>query len=254
MKQKHSIFSTILLLILLLSIGAVLYLGWQELKNELSIYNMEKELKDYVSEPSDNDPKKKKHSDGYGFDWDGLLNTNKDIVGWIRFDEPSVINYPIVQGTNNQFYLKHDWKKRYQNAGSIFLHKENSSEFTDQNSIIYGHRMISGRMFGSLKRFSSQSYMNKNKYFYIYTPDGKKRTYEIFAYAQVVDGTDIYTAKFETKEERNTYYEKILKRAVTKRNIELDEFDTTATLSTCARYGYYNRMVLVGKLISIEVK
>ena len=94
--------------------------------------------------------------------------------------------------------------------------------------------------------------MDDHPYFYIYTPDGKKRTYEIFVYAKVLEGSEVYRKHFETMKKRTTYYENILNQAITSRNITLDGFDTTVTLSTCANRGYYNRMVLQGKLIKIE--
>lgn len=250
-KKKVGIISILFLTILLSSLGILGYLVWQELQNELKIKDMEKEtVEKFVQEPgTEENP-----SDNYEIDWDGLLVANSDVVGWLRFDEPSRINYPIVQGESNQTYLKRDWQGNYLNAGAIFLNKANNPKFTDMNSIVYGHRMINGSMFGSLKKYSSQEFMDTYPYFYIYTPDGKKRTYEIFAYAQVRDGSKTYTQMFQTADERLGHYEDILNQSITRRNIDLDEFDTTVTLSTCASRGYYERMVLIGKLISIEVK
>ena len=247
-KKKGSLLSTMFLMIFLICIASVGYLGWKEIRNELTVRDMEKEAQEYAGD----DKGKKKKPKGYGFDWEGLMAENKDVIGWIRFKEPSRIDYPIVHRDSNQFYLKHNWKGQYQSAGAIFLHKRNSVNFTDPNSVIYGHRMISGSMFGSLKRYASQAYLDENKYFYIYTPDGKKRTYEIFAYSSVTDNSIAYETTFETKEERRAYYENIQKKAVTKRKIDIDEFDTTVTLSTCASRGYFNRIVVVGKLVEIE--
>ena len=248
MKKKFRVMPVILLFILLASVAVFIWLVWQEMRNELEIKDMQKAAKEFVEEPAPGE-------DGTDslFDWDGLRAAGSDVVGWLKFDEPAVIDYPIVQGDSNQTYLKHDWQGNYLNAGAIFLNKDNSPDFTDMNSILYGHRMINGSMFGSLKKYGSQEFLDSYPYFYIYTPDGKKRTYEIFAYAQVTDGSGTYMQMFDTAEARMAYYEDIKNRAITKRDMELDEFDTTVTLSTCASRGYYERMVIIGKLIRIEV-
>lgn len=256
MKKNRQILPILLLAVFLISLISIGYLGYKEVKKELSIQDMEKELQDeYIERIPEKNPDAGEQTspDGYVFDWNGLLGTNSDVVGWIRFDNPARINYPIVQGKSNQTYLYRDWAGRYQSAGAIFLHKNNDKQFRDQNSVIYGHRMMGGSMFGGLSEYGSKSFMDANPYFYIYTPDGKKRTYEIFAYAKVLEGSDVYKKKFDTAKERLTYYKTIRSQAIITRDIELDEFDTTVTLSTCANRGYYNRMVLEGKLIRIEV-
>ena len=192
-------------------------------------------------------------ADAFAVDWAAIKAVNPEVVGWIRFDNPGRISYPIVQGQSNQFYLNRNWKKQYHYAGAIFLHKANNPDFTDANSIIYGHRMMGGSMFGSLDKYASYVFMRDNPYFYIYTPDGKRRTYEIFACAQVKDGSSTYGIRFKTTKERLEQYAQLKKHAIAKKDIELDEFDTTITLSTCANRGYYNRIVLEGKLIAIDI-
>lgn len=253
-KRKTSIMGILCLIICLAAvIGIFCYIG-KELQKETSIIHMEDELQDYVTkmpEQPDTQTPVTEHGDGYQIDWDALQAVNPDIVGWIRFDNPNRIDYPIVQGQDNQTYLNHDWQGRYQPAGSIFMHKENQPDFTDANTILYGHRMIGGSMFGSLKEYASQEFMDTNPYFYIYTPDGKKRTYEVYAYSQVTDGSDVYSIRFESSSDRLKYFQFVKDHTWTRRAVTLDQFDTSITLSTCASYGYCDRMVLQGKLISI---
>ncbi len=138
-KKKQNGISALLGLLMMIFIGIVAYLGGTEVKKELSIRDMEQDLTQY--EESDE-----------GFDWDALRRINPDVVGWIRFEEPSRINYPIVRGKSNQTYLKKDWRGNYQEAGAIFMNKHNNKKFTDANTVLYGHRMIAGSMFGSLKK------------------------------------------------------------------------------------------------------
>lgn len=253
-KRKKSVLSLICLTVCLVALVGVFCFIWKEIQKETSIIHMEEENQEYIIETPDTPVENSNttnEGDGYVFDWEQLQTINPDIVGWIRFDNPSRINYPIVQGDNNQTYLNHDWQGRYQPAGSIFMHKENQPNFTDANTILYGHRMIGGSMFGSLNNYASQDFLDANPYFYIYTPDGKKRTYEIYTYSQVTDGSDVYSIRFESSKERLEYFQFMKDRALTSRNVTLDQFDTSITLSTCASYGYYDRMVIQGKLISI---
>lgn len=263
MQRKHKIIPGILLTVCLTAAGIAGYMLHTEIQKELSIIELEKEtIENFVletpPEPDNNDSIEEEQlpdiAAGYQFDWDGMKSVNTDVIGWIRFDNPSRINYPIVQSTSNQFYLNHDWRGYYQFAGAIFLNKSNNPEFKDANSVIYGHRMIGGSMFGDLGCYSSLAFMNENPYFYIYTPDGKVRTYEIFSYSEVIDGSDTYNIEFESMDDRSKYFQAVKNQAVTFRDIPLTAFDTTVTLSTCANYGYYNRMVLEGKLIKIEVQ
>lgn len=260
-KKQRSFLSIFFLLICIVSLSIAGYLLWGHIQEETEEQKLEKDtINEFVQTPEklpeelpDKTNEGDASNDGYVFDWDGMLAANPDVVGWIRFDNPSRIDYPIVQGDSNQTYLTQNWKGQYSVYGSIFLNKNNASDFTDANSILYGHRMISGAMFGDLKKYGEQSFMDNNPYFYIYTPDGKKRTYEIYVYAQVKDASDVYTMNFKSSEEKIDYFEKMKARTITSRDVELDEFDTIMTLSTCARYGYMNRIVIQGKLISIEV-
>lgn len=257
----RKLFSTCLLVICIGATFMMGYLLWKEWEKNESIKEMEAGLLPYfhTSEKSDtNQPSQPKPSFEQitgaepSFDWERLQADGENVIGWIQFDEGSRVNYPIVQGEDNNRYLSRDWKGEKQFAGSIFLNAGNDPNFTDPNSIIYGHRMKNRSMFGSFKYYSEQEYLEEHPYFSIYTPDGRKRTYEIFVCANIMDGSDSYTAHFQTVKERNQYYKTLYEQAITSRKVDLDEFDTTVLLSTCAARGYYNRIVLCGKLISIE--
>ena len=257
-KKQRSFLSVFFLLICIISLVVAGYLLWGHIQEETTERQLEEEtLEKFVQTPEDektpeDETGNPSPGDGYTFDWDEMRSVNPDVVGWIRFDNPSRISYPIVQGDSNQTYLTRNWRGQYSIYGSIFLNKNNASDFTDANSILYGHRMISGAMFGDLKKYGDQSFLDANPYFYVYTPDGRKRTYEIYVYAQVRDASDVYTMNFESTEEKLDYFEDMKARAITSRNVELGKYDTIMTLSTCASYGYMNRMVVQGKLISIE--
>ena len=109
-----------------------------------------------------------------------LIAENSDVKGWI-YIEDTEISYPILQGPNNQYYLYRAYNKQYLGAGSIFLESLNSPDFTDSHTIIFGHNMHNGSMFGQLDKFFDEEYRNDHSHVYIKLPDGTWNVYEIFA-------------------------------------------------------------------------
>lgn len=108
----------------------------------------------------------------------GMLQSsfqNEDVVGYVLFEEAG-ISYPVLQGTDNEEYMRKDIYGNVSVCGSIFLDYENASDFSDVSSILYGHHMRNGSMFGSLEKSLSNGWGGKK--FYIYSRD-KKLTYDI---------------------------------------------------------------------------
>lgn len=275
-KKKMGVFPLILLLIFSLSLAACGYLIYGEIDKELSIKDMETDMQSFMkpaqttsrpaaSSEADNGENDVEEIDisalledenAYTFDWDGMLAQSEYVIGWIQVPGIERINYPVVQHPDdNQFFLTHDWKGANQSAGAIFMNRYNTSDFTDMNSVVYGHHMKAGSMFGLLKKFADQTFLDENPYFYIYTPDGRKLTYEILCCSHVKDGSDAYLMHFESPDERMAYYNMMLNNAWSKRDVELNRLDTTMMLSTCnSSAGYYERTVVLGKLIEIDLK
>ena len=93
-------------------------------------------------------------------DFEKLREINPDIVGWIYIDGTN-INYPVVQGRDNDYYLSHLFDKSYNWLGCIFLDARNSPELTDRNSIIYGHHTQDSTMFTALLKYKEQSFYDE---------------------------------------------------------------------------------------------
>ena len=87
-------------------------------------------------------------------DFAALKSVNSDVVGWIYVEALDGISYPIVQGKDNETYLHQTYEKNYNFAGTIFVDYENSPDFSDCNTLVYGHNMKNGSMFGHLKKFA----------------------------------------------------------------------------------------------------
>lgn len=265
-RKKTGFLSLFLLAIFFISLGGCIYLIYGEINKELSIKDMEQDIQAFVKPSSDTDAipdsiketsdpdTNEEQEDDYAFDWDGLMAQSSYVIGWIQIPGIDRINYPIVQHPDdNQYFLDHDWKGDPFSPGAIFANKLNASDFTDMNTVIYGHRMKAGSMFGSLKLYKDQAFMDEHPCLYIYTPDGQKRTYDIICYSAVVDGTDAYLQHFESPDERMSYYDLLISKAITKRDVELDRFDTTVMLSTCNTTGPLDRVVVLGKLTAIDL-
>lgn len=158
---------------------------------------------------------------------------NKDVAGWIYMEALPDISYPIVQGNDNDFYLHHTYKKESLFAGSIFVDCKNTKDFSDQNTIVYGHNMKNGSMFGQLKKYKKQETVDKSLYFWIITPDDAYK-YKIFSiYTANVDG-DTYTL-IKGPGKKTIEYGNSMKA---KSNINMGEYnfketDKIVTLSTC---------------------
>lgn len=177
-------------------------------------------------------------------DWAALKEENPNLVAWLYV--PGVnFSYPVVQGTDNDYYLTHTANGSVNRIGAIFLDAGASSDFTDDNSIIYGHSVDTGGMFTDLKDYEDQSFFESHPYFYILTPQGNLRC-TVFAFAKTVEGTAFYQTGF------GDYGSDILEEMKTTALYTRDADITgkpLVTLSTCdLDYGFesVHRLVLAG--------
>lgn len=180
-------------------------------------------------------------------DFEELQEINPDIIGWLYVEAIDTINYPIVQTDDNAYYLTHTFKKTDNVAGSIFLDCDTKSNFTDTNSVIYGHNMKNGSMFGKLNRFYEEETYEESKYFWVYTPDLYYK-YEIFSCAEVGAISESYQRQFETKSGYEDYLHRMQQNSVIKTDTELTAGDKIVTLSTCTASSDV-RFVVQGKLV-----
>lgn len=126
-------------------------------------------------------------------DFASLKSVNEDVIGWIYVEALPDINYPIVQGEDNDTYLHMTYEGNYNFAGTIFMDYENKDDFSDCNTLVYGHNMKNGSMFAQLKNFSkNDETYKKSKYFWIFTPE-KNYRYEIISAYTTGASSDTYT-------------------------------------------------------------
>ena len=181
-------------------------------------------------------------------DFDALLDRNKDVIGWLYCPD-TVINYPVVQGKNNDRYLRKDLDGKYLVSGTLFADYRNGELNEDANYIIYGHNMKNGTMFSSLAKYKQQSYYNQHPIMYYLTPDGNYKL-ELFAGLVVKRDDKIYLPN-QSEEEFTELIEKYRAKSTFKTNVELEYSDTIVTLSTCS-YEFDNaRYIVIGRLTAV---
>jgi sortase B len=173
-----------------------------------------------------------------------MMKTYQNMVGWIRC-EAIHIDYPIMQTDDNSFYLSHLPDGSNNRLGSIFLDKSANRDFSSPVSIIYGHMMQDGEMFGELKKYRKQDFYDKHSKLQLYTTAGEKDVILLAAY--LVDGSsNPFPNEFDTSEDLYSYIKEIKSRSffVSKETAVLG--DKLIILSTCA-YDFNNaRLAIVG--------
>ncbi len=179
-------------------------------------------------------------------DFEALQEVNPDCVAWI-FIEGTDINYPVVQGDDNSYYLKHLFEGTWNSSGCIFLDSRVAPELSDRHSIIYGHHMKNGTMFSGLTKYKKQEYYDAHPTAFLITPQANYRI-EFFAgyVANVKD--DAWKLSFESDEDYGKWIAAVTEKSWFESQVIPDETDRIITLSTCS-YEFDNaRFVIHGIL------
>ncbi len=180
-------------------------------------------------------------------DFDTLCSINSDVIGWLEMEAIPSISYPMVQGKDNDYYLHRTFQRTDNFAGSIFIDYMNKKDFSDHNTIIYGHNMKDGSMFGSLKNYRDPNVYDKSSYFWIYTPDYIYK-YQITTFEEVAYNSPAYQIVFDTNEEFIEYLYRMQDMSEKRTGVELSSDDQIVTLSTCTG-NEATRFIVQGKKI-----
>ena len=174
-----------------------------------------------------------------------LIKINEDYRMWIEVPNTN-IDYPVVQGKDNDFYLNHDFNKKESSSGAIFMDYKNNID-KDKNIIIYGHNMRNKSMFQNLMKFKDEEFWKENNKI-ILTIDGKRYEYEIFSsYISNAKDIDLKT-NFENDDEYLKYIDDIRKKSIFHRDMNIKSNDRIITLSTCSYEKDDARMIIHGRL------
>ncbi len=188
-------------------------------------------------------------------EYEALYNKNKRLIGWLEIDGTN-IDYPVMQTTNNEYYLDHNYNQEYDKNGSLFLDAECDVVRRNTNLIIYGHHMKSGKMFGDLNKYSSESYCKEHsiiRFDTIY----EKGTYEVmYVFRSRIYNEDEIVFKyyqfFDASSERefNSNMNEMAAIALYDTGVTASYGDELLTLSTCDYSEADGRFVVVAKRIS----
>lgn len=171
-------------------------------------------------------------------DFKKLKSQNQDIAGWI-YIRGTTIDYPIVQGKDNEEYLHQDFNKKKSSSGTIFLDNNCKKDFTLDNNIIYGHHMKNGTMFAQLLKFREKSFLKKHNEIMIFTPDRTIHLKVISAYAQKAQNKIPVT--FANDKQKKAYIKKI--ESMSEQTIKTSRINDSHiyTFVTCSYEGEDNR-------------
>lgn len=185
--------------------------------------------------------------------FDDLKKKNSDTVGWIKV-EGTNINYPVVQTTDNKYYLNHSYDKTSNKAGWVFADYRNDLDNFDKNTVIYAHGRVDTTMFGSLKNILKSSwYNNKNNHIIKFSTPKENTLWQVFSVYTIEAESYYITTKFPS----NEYFKEFVTTLKNRSKIEFsaipNENDKILTLSTC-KDSKGNRVVMHAKLIKLETK
>ena len=181
-----------------------------------------------------------------GIDLDALRAVNEDITGWIVIPGTE-LSYPLVQGTDNQYYLSHNWKREASSGGSVFLESTNSRDLTGFHTIIYAHRMRNDTMFGTLKYYADLDYWQEHPSVYVVL-DSSIFRYDIFSAQEAGVKGIVYRLDIEENQLKEEFLQYCTENSAIDTGLAPGPDDRILTLSTCTSSGHATRWVVHGVL------
>ena len=253
-QRRRSILLSVLGLCVVFSIGYLIYYYSYYEKNDIEYSELSTLVKEdsggtveiNYTEKQDKPPILKKY--------ETLYNKNRKLIGWLKI-EGCDIDYPVMQTSNNEYYLDHNYNQEYDKNGSLFLDKDCDAAFPNDNMIIYGHHMKSGKMFGNLNYYSKESFWEDNKEFtfdtiyetgtyavmYVFRSKIYSEEEIVFKYYQFIDAT--------SENEFNSNMEEMANMSLYDTGVTASYGDRLITLSTCDSSEEDGRFVVVAKKI-----
>lgn len=183
-------------------------------------------------------------------DFASLKAINKDVVGWLYLPD-TVINYPVVQGEDNSYYLKRLVDGSYNANGSLFIDYQNQMDFSDDNTLIYGHHMDSGKMFATLVKYKSQEFYDEHPIIYFLTEEQNYKM-EIFAGYVTTPDSDSYLLTAGSRAQTIEWMKEMFHNSDFYADVTIRPEDHIMTFSTCDYDFHDARYVVHGKMTILE--
>ena len=248
-KKLKTIISIVFFIIFIICIAYLIYNNYSKNKDKEVI----KEVQEYEPEV----PVEEKQTDKTDtmLKVEELQKSNQDVKGWIKIDN-TIIDYPVVQGSDDDYYLTHNYKKEKNKYGSIFLKSKCDLNAINSNLIIYGHNMKDAEMFNSLLKYADKTFYDEHKRINI-TTESEERQYEIVAVFKsrvfYKDEQNVFRyynyINFENENKYNEYINNVKKEQLYDTGISANYGEQLITLITCEYSQENGRMIVVAKKI-----
>ncbi len=247
--MKNKIIKIIILVFMILCLVGTVYYFYKivSYKRDLTEnFNIHEQIKKFVI--TVDEPNEEKNETKYKIDFESLKKQNSDTVAYLKVNNTN-IDHIVVKAEDNSYYLRHNFNKKWSGAGWVFADYHNKFDGSDKNIVIYGHSMLNGSMFGTLRNvLKPEWYENPDNQLITLVTEKGNYTYQVFS-VYVIKAEDYYiNTIFKNKTEFNKFVNKIKSRSKYNFNVKVDGNDKILTLSSC----YDNndrRVVLHAKLI-----
>ncbi len=177
-----------------------------------------------------------------------LKAINEEVIAWIEIPDTE-INYPVLHRENdNAYYLSHTFQNKVNSSGAIFMEAKNSPDFSDYHTIIYGHNMRVGTMFGTLSDYESPTFLATHPIIYIDVEEGLMQ-YQVFSCYKTTAKSNTYTIGFQPDQVYADFLSNIKERSMYDTGVDVTIEDKILTLSTCSEGAKGNRFVVHAKRV-----
>ena len=244
------ILTSIILIIIVILLVIFGINSYKEYRDTNKVEDQMNEINDILKEFTINDgnqddvdvigtqtPQKSNYSSTYYTNYsqvfEELYKINPNTVGWLKVNNTR-IDYPVVQHSDNSYYLSHDFKQKKNSMGWIFMDYRNNKDTLNSNTIIYGHNIRGGIMFGGINSMFSKSYLAKEQNNYIiFNTANANMKWKIFSMYKIPETLDYLKNEFNTKDEYRDFLNMIKSRSQFQFNVDVNENNKILTLSTC---------------------
>ena len=246
-KRKKTNKNKVSLLILIILFGSMLMLSIIKIGNYLNDNRQNRRIEKTISQSITITPDDK-IKELYKVDFKKLKEKNPDTVAYLKVNNTN-IDYVVVKGQDNKYYLDHNFNKDKNVSGWVFADYRNRFDGNDRNIIVYGHNTWDGSMLGSLRNVLKEEwYQNKDNHKIMFITENELAYYQVFS-TYVTDSEEYYiTTSFTSDSDFETFINTLKFRSYYDYNVRLSKDDSILTLSTCSGDGK-QRIVLHAKKI-----
>ena len=251
MKKKNITLLFMFIFVVLIAISSVKIVTYY--KDNIKTKKLEEKVQDaikIIKEPINDSEKIENEEETYEVDFQSLKELNSNVVAYLKVLGTN-IDYVVVKGKDNSYYLNHDLNNEYNVLGTIFADYRNQFDGNDKNIIVYGHNVKTGSMFGSLKNVLTEEWQNNlNNHNIVFITESEKSLYQVFS-TYIIEPEDYYIeTNFSNSEEYEAFLNKIKSRSNYNYSVEINGNDSILTLSSCTTGGK-KRVVLHAKKIDM---